>query len=133
MASFAAPILFFIAFFLFVWGWAAWALIPVIFGVFLLKAFPRESESVDRSEKISQGIVGGLTVVATFLILFWIESIPEWESFSNRVFSREVVQDWRLMSAVFLSTCISGYTNYQKAAVLTDEEILKLFDECSEK
>ena len=128
-SSVSSPFLFFVAFLFVVFGWTAWAAVPVILGIFLLCAFPIESRAVDQSEEMSKKVVGLLTIVGAFLALFWIESIPEWDPFIDRLISKEVAQDWRPITTVFIWICIWSYTNYQKACSLEDREIVALFDD----
>jgi hypothetical protein len=101
--------------------------------VLLLSAFPLDSDATDESKKSYNTIRGWLTVAATFLFLFWIDSIPEWDPFVDRLYSSGALQDWRLIASALTWMCFWGYTNYRKASSLSDREIVAIYDETPQR
>jgi hypothetical protein len=127
-SSFVGPLLFFAAFLLAIRGWTLWACILVVFAIFILGAFPCESKVDNQSEKTEHSILAGINIAGTFLFLFWLDTIPEWKPFIDRLFSNGAAQDWRLTSAVFIWFCIWGYTRHKKASALRNHEIVSIYD-----
>ncbi len=109
-----------------------WAFIAVGLGILLLCAFPCETTTVGCPVDLDGKIKAGLIAGGTLLLLFWTDSIPEFEPFIDHLFSSGAIQDWRLIVAVFLWICHWGYTNYLKASSLEDHEIVAIFEASSQ-
>jgi hypothetical protein len=111
----AGPFLFFLAFLLSVWGWLTWAAGLAILAIVVSRIFSRKCPPDEQAERWDTQVMAGVSIAAVILLMLWLDTIPEWDAFLDRLFANGAAKDWRFIAAVFLWMCLWAYADFKKA------------------
>ena len=134
-ATTAAPIFYFSAFLCFAYNLDYWVILPFLIAVVLSFGFPLERIPADSQEatRSSIGWLGYIRWAGSMLFIFWIVQLPEFIPLIDRIFTKESLQDWRIILAMLIWLLSQSVSNYLKSLQLQDEEILAIYEEIDPK
>lgn len=122
-AAIGSPILLFVAFLLFARGLIGWAILPALIAlpvlIFISSSSLRSSEHAERANPFSMWIGR----IAALFCIFWLISLPEFQSLLDRLTDDGAFWDWRLILAVAIWTLNASFANWRFTRNVSDEEI----------